>query len=421
MPKKNEDGPYKDKIYTATVSDLDTYLTVALNTPIIKCAAQQHPSDPACIWGYGVNLVGLNATRKSDMLEQIGMRTNTPVFKALAPIRQPEDFAGAAMPVQNGIVIECILPAARSCLASPDGSILFIDETSDAPRATLAALHNIPVERKVGDHSLPPRTRCVTAMNPPEFATVGHGISSGIASRFAHVWVPPPTRLQWRTWMRGRLKPLMTMVDAMNLVIQNWNQHWPLTMSITDKFMERTEDSTLHDQPKPDDPRSGGPWANPRGWHYFICARTALKCLGAPAHLEFEILETLMGPAVVKLWTEWLAKSNLPSIEDMLQGNWELNKTRLDYIYMCMTYLCEHVRAMAIEDKALVVSQAAGAWVQVERVYDGGLGDIAVEPAQELCRAGMGADAPDANVRQVAERVIEKMTEGGYSAFAENR
>ncbi|GAF95519.1 unnamed protein product, partial [marine sediment metagenome] len=72
MSKKPEKK--EDKVYTARVSDLETYLVVMALTPIVDPEINQHPSDPDCLWGPGVNMVGLNATRKSSLVRSVGRR-----------------------------------------------------------------------------------------------------------------------------------------------------------------------------------------------------------------------------------------------------------------------------------------------------------------------------------------------------------
>lgn len=414
---KKKDDEQQTQVYTATVQDLYMYLTVMFLTPIVDPLIGQHPSDPACRWGISVNLVGLNATRKSSIIQAIGRLVGLPVYTAYAPTKQPEDFSGAVVPTPNGIVIECILPQARSCI-NQGGGILFIDETSDARPATQAALHSVLIDKRIGDHPLPPRTRTITAMNPVEYATVGHGIGSGIASREAHVWVDPPSRLQWCQWLRGNIPQVIRVDAGENRVIQNWNKHWPQTVALGEKFMMSTEDKTLHDQPKPEDPRSGGPWPNPRAWHWFLCARTAAKCLGAPASLEFEIMETLMGPGATVEWTSWVANADLPTIDDVLRGNWTIDRTRPDRTYMVVAQMCEHMKAFEKEDRAAALQMSFGAWQQVGRLLNEGHGDLTVDPAQLLVRANLGPDCGNADLAELSTKVIHDMTSEGFTPFA---
>ncbi len=416
MAKKQEEKK-EDQVYTARVSDLETYLVVMALTPIVDPEIGQHPNDPNCIWGPGVNMVGLNATRKSSLVRSVGRRTGLGVWIANAPTKQPDDFGGVVVPTANGIVLECILPPARSCMAA-GGGILVIDEISDALPAVQAALHSIPVERRVGDHPLPPRTRNWTCMNPIEYATVGHAIGSGLGSRYAHVWVDPPTRLQWRNWLKGNMTKLMRADVGEALVKREWNKHWPQTVALTDKFMDSVDDETLHNQPKPDDPRSGGPWPNPRGWHYFCCARTALKCLNGPAALELEIMETLIGPSVTTKWASWIAKADLPTIEEILKGDWKIDKTRPDRTHMISTQLCEHMKGYEKVDRASAIQMSIPAWTQVQRLLKEGLGDLAVEPAKLLVAANLGPDCGNADVVQLSENVIADIYSSGFTAFA---
>jgi hypothetical protein len=416
MAKKKEEK--EEQVYTARVSDLELYLTVMVLTPVVDPEINQHPSDPACSWGVAVNLVGLNATRKSSIIRSVGRRLGLGVYTAYAPTKQPEDFSGAVVPTPNGIVIECILPQARACI-NQGGGILFIDETSDARPATQAALHSIPVEHRIGDHPLGPKTRTLMAMNPIEYATVGHGIGSGIASRMAHVWVDPPTRSDFCKWLRGSTNRVITASVGESLVARRWNKFWPQTVALAERYMRSADDKTLHNQPRPDDPRSGGPWPNPRAWHWFLCARTAAQCLDAPPNLELEIMETLMGPGVTTEWAEWVAKADLPSVEEILAGKWELDKTRPDRTYVCIAQMCEYMKAMEKEDRSKAVQSATAAWTQVQRLLKEGAADMAVEPAKHLALANLGPDCEHTNVATLSAQVIWEMSEAGFTPFAQ--
>lgn len=414
---KSKEGKKEDQVYTARVSDLEMYLVVMALTPLVDPEVNQHPSDPNCKWGPGVNMVGLNSTRKSAISKSIGRRTGLGVWVANAPTKQPDDFGGVVVPTQSGIVLECILPAARACMHA-GGGILVIDEVSDALPAIQAALHSIPIEGRVGDHPLPSRTRNWICMNPTEYATVGHGLSSGLGSRYAHIWVDPPTRLQWRNWLRGKMNPLIRADVGEALICRNWNKFWPDSVALVDKYMDSVDDSTLHNQPKPDDPRAGGPWPNPRGWHSFTCARTALKCLDGPPSLELEIMESLLGSGVTSEWAEWVAKADLPTFDAILRGDWKVDPQRPDRNYMVSTQLCEHTKAIEKEDRARAIQVAIPAWKQVERLLKAGMGDLAVEPAKILVAANLGPDCSNKDIVDASSAVIVQLTAEGFAAFA---
>ena len=414
--KKQDEEEQDDQVYTARVSDLEMYSVVMALTPIVDPEINQHPSDPDCKWGVGINFVGLNATRKSSLARSVGRRTGLGVWIVNAPTKRPDDFGGVVVPTANGIALECILPPARHCMAA-GGGIILIDEISDALPAVQAASHTIPVEGYVGDHPLPKRARTWMAMNPIEYATVGHGIGSGLGSRYAHVWVDPPTRHQWVNWLQGNLNQLIRADVWEAKVIQEWNKHWPETVSLASAYMLSTDDSTLHDQPKPDDPRSGGPWANPRAWHWFCCARTAMRCLDAPSTLELEIMETLMGRGVTATWAAWVANADLPNVNRVLKGDWKIDTTRPDRTNMIITQLCEHVRGQEKADRQEAMKTAMGAWAQVLRLVQDGLGDIAVKPAKLLALSNLSIDCDNADVVNLATNVIDKMTDAGFTPF----
>lgn len=257
------------------------------------------------------------------------------------------------------------------------------------------------------------------AMNPPEYATAGHGLSPAMANRTAHIQVHSPPRSKWVRWINGEVEQLLTLGSGENRVIDHWNTHWSSSVSLMSKFMEDTEDEMLHNQPKPDDPHSEGAWNSPRTWHWFLCARNTIQCLGESKGLELEFAEALLGPGPRDAWAEWLEKSDLVSPMDMVLGKWSPDKIRLDKTDMSLRAMAGFLRDMAKEDRATAVGHAFSAWQQLEKTIDIGLADLVVKPANVLLRAQLGRKKTNDQVAEIAEKIIERLSADGFSKFSE--
>jgi hypothetical protein len=134
--------------------------------------------------------------------------------------------------------------------------------------------------------------------------------------------------------------------------------------------------------------------------------------------MEIEIMETLLGPGVTKEWTSWIAKADLPTIDEILRGKWKLDPARPDRTYMIVTQLCEHMKAFEKSDRATAIKQAIPAWNQVHRLLKDGVGDLTVEPGKILALANLGPDCDNADVAQLSAEVIHDMTSAGFTPFA---
>lgn len=405
-------------IHAAEVASIERFLSVALLTPLVDPEIGQHPRDPAVIWSFTTNLVGLSGVGKSKVVGSVCRRIGVDLFQVFAATKQPEDFSGAIVPTPQGVVIECILPAARAAINNGGGCI-FIDEISDARPATLAAMHSFVNDRRAGDHPLPPRTRFVTAMNPSEYATAGHGLSPAMANRTAHVQFPPPTRTKWVGWANGESDQLLTLGSGENRVIQNWTAHMSSSVSMISKFMEGVDDEMLHCQPKPDDPQAEGAWNSPRTWWWFVCARNTVKCLGESKALELELAEALLGPGPKDAWAEFLETAELVSPQDMLEGKWEPDKLRVDRTDMSLRAMAGYLRDTAKDDRQVAIDMAHSGWQQIEKTIDAGMADLVVRPANVLLRAQLGRKKTNDQVAEIAEKVIDRLSTDGYSKFSE--
>ena len=89
-------------------TSLEQLIAVCLMTP------RHEPTDPTCIWGLPLNIVGLSGGGKSERVAAACRAIGLPLQTVFPASKQPEDFGGAPFATPDGIVIECILPQAEA-------------------------------------------------------------------------------------------------------------------------------------------------------------------------------------------------------------------------------------------------------------------------------------------------------------------
>jgi hypothetical protein len=390
------------------MATLEEVIVTCLMTP------RNDPYDPACVWGVPLNIIGLSGGGKSERVAQACRMVEMPYQVVFPASKQPEDFGGAPFATEDGIVIECILPQANKLMNQGFG-VLVIDELSTARPAVQASALGLVNDRRVGDHLLPPKVRVLTAMNPPEYAAGGFVLEAPLANRLMHVTYNMPTVDEWVDWLTGANKQSFQNVqNAEMTVMQNWNNHWSSVRGLLAGFMQSNR-GRIHQQPKPDDPKAGGPWPSPRMWNWAGRAIAASRCLSMPRDVENIIIQGCVGDGVLTEWAAWVAKADLPHPHDMLTKGWKPDKQRLDITIAAMTSMASWLCEMKDDKQKLALAPAA--WNLVGRVISEKIPDLAVRPASALVEAGLGNQCKDVTVKEAAKPVILELGRGGYSRF----
>ena len=223
--------------------DWTTMTAIALATPIVEPG--HHPSEPQTIWGPPLNHIGLSGIGKSARLKKIARAVGLPgVHVVFVSTKQPASFEGAAVPTPDGIIIECILPAARKCIAAGGGCIFFDEVNGASPRTQNALLSSLN-DRQFGDHVVPPPTRMMCAMNPTEHSAGGFVLSGPMANRMGHVLYVPPTKDAWARWYDGEVEAVPNLQNSEELVKKNWNDCNRITNALLQGFVKRNGDETF--------------------------------------------------------------------------------------------------------------------------------------------------------------------------------
>ena len=399
------------------MSSLEQFLSVALLTPIFNPLEHTSPADPTVTWGVPVNLIGLSGIAKTSRIKAIGRAIGLPTYSVFVPTKQPEDFAGAYYPTPDGLVVECILPAARRCINNGFGCI-HLSELSCARPAVQAALLSAVNERQVGDSLLPPRTRFLIDMNPTEYAAGGYALEAAMANRMAHKIYETPPKSSFGSFLLGESEKLDSLQHGEAKVVKNWSKHWAMIAGLFNEFLQRCDDDVIVNQPKPDDPHSGGAWPSHRTWHYALCASAAARCLGKP-EVEDELVECLVGEGPATEWLTYKAKADLPDPVDMLTKGWKPNKKRLDITQASLASMSQYLKSRAEVDRNEAIGLSARAWNLLKATMDANMADIAAKHAQTLVKARLGRHNTNSVTAEAAEEVIFVLSKQGYTSLAD--
>lgn len=374
-------------------SSLNEVMYVYLSTPV--GAPELPPSDSNVLLGVPFCLIGLSGIGKTKNSRDVCNALGEQAHYVYAGVKQPEDFNGAFYPTPDGLVIECILPAARKCIDAGRG-VIVLDEVNGATARTQHALLSFVDERQCGDQLLPRRVRFILCMNPVDYAAGGHVLEGAFANRMAHVPYPVPSNQDWVRWLTGTTQELPRLADTEKLICERWFDHWPQMLGLAAGFAHKMPNDVLHKQPDPGSPAAGGPWPSPRTWYMGLRALCTARCLadqfpgagpGRIEALEYDLLCCLVGQGPAQMWQAWIAESDLPSPTDMLTKGWKPDEKRLDRTVVCLTTITEFIKTRPRSEQ---IVYAVNAWKILQETMNVGLGDLILVPAQTLLNQGLG-------------------------------
>ena len=189
--------------------------------------------------------------------------------------------------------LKCALDAGREAW-------LFLDEFTCAPPSVQAALLRVVQERRVADLDLS-GCRIIAAANPVEQAAVADELSHATANRWAHVdW-----KVSVDDWCVGELagwgNPSTNLVE-LRAAVTTWLQRQP---------------DALLDPPHAEVDGIKG-WPSPRSWSNFIAVAGGLDVVHG--RLGRQIATSLVGIAAASEFIAWLADTDIPSPQDVLDG-----------------------------------------------------------------------------------------------------
>lgn len=80
-------------------------------------------------------------------------------------------------------------------------NILFLDELTSAPSSIQAAAYQIALEKRMGEHKLPPNTFIIAAGNRIDDHAISYEMPTALRNRFMHIELRPDLET-WKTWAK---------------------------------------------------------------------------------------------------------------------------------------------------------------------------------------------------------------------------
>lgn len=366
------------------------------------------PNDERTRWGIVPNYIGPSGCGKSERIGTVCGLLGLPFFPIYSATKTPEHFGGFPANTPEGFRLKCAMPQIIDLCKVGEG-VLFLDEISTAGAAVQAALLSGVNERTFGDFELPPKTRIVMAMNPPDMAANGQDLEIPMANRIAHYEYRAPTVNQYIDYMNGNGGDKFDDFLGADLkVISRWEPNILLVKELVLGFLKagggtyKSKDddgkevsrSKLHDQPASDDPRASGPWPSHRTWKFAMHGMATSRCLEFDRNVEMDLCSALVGPGVTAEYTTYVSKMDLPQPEDVLAGKWKVPK-RLDITRVVALSVVAHVAHM--QDTEERTDGAVACWEFLGRVCEGGHADLVTPAVRELSREGLTATFNDNN------------------------
>jgi hypothetical protein len=379
-------------------------ITVMMMTP------QDNPAIDGCRWGQPAMFWGGSGIGKSDHTRQAAMLAGMPYEVIYPGTRQPEDFSGVTVPANTpeGIAILCMLPAVRK-LNKLGRGLLHIDEATGAPPAVQGAMLSMLLERIVGDTPLAPEVCIMLSGNPPEISSGGFGFTPPIANRLAHFRLGPPNWDDWNHWYMLEEQPIEPLpIYNKQQVIQAWPTIYPRAKGAVSGFLY-SKQGHLYEQPAARDPKGGFQWPSPRTWVKAGRCLATRQILNLPAELDEILVTGLIGEGIAAEFLEWRKKADLPTPEQVLDGQWRPDPTRLDTTYAVVGSIVPYIGMKQDQARYAVAMKA---WQFFDRLIDVHMGDMIVESMKMLVNnygLGISGNAPQ-EIKRAADTVMSRIT-----------
>src|SRR5947208_7444452 len=164
-------------------------LTLSQAKSLIRCMAQEQ----------SLLLLSPPGVGKSDTIYQAAAEAGLPCRSLLGTQIAPEDVSGIPRIVGERSVFcppRVLLPE------TAEPFCLFLDELPACAPDVQKAFYSLLLERRLGEHSLPPGTWVVAAGNRAEDRALVRSLSSALINRVFTIEVRVDTR-EWLIWAKG--------------------------------------------------------------------------------------------------------------------------------------------------------------------------------------------------------------------------
>jgi hypothetical protein len=305
---------------------------------------------------------------------------NIRVETLIASIREPSDFGGLPVVIEDGVKLAPPLWAQK--LVESGEGILFLDEVSCAPPAVQASLLRVVLDKVVGDLKLPDSIKIIAAANPPEIAAGGWDLAPPLANRFLHInWKLDPNK-----WTQGMMSGWPT--PKIPRLAKNWEDQIAISRGLVASFIQRRQEHLLSVPSAESD--AGKAWASPRSWDNASRAWAACESVKANSEVRADLMTGCVGEGHALEFINWLNELDLPDPLEVLKNPDKFKLPRRDdqLFAVISAAISEAVRDLTVE-------RWNAGWKVLGRAAEKNRVDIAAVPAQVLAKARkQGMKAP---------------------------
>ncbi len=357
----------------------------ATTVTVIDACGRAHV--PSLLWG-------LPGGGKSSLVRGLAAANGLPCEVLIGSIREPADFGGLPVIVEDGVVL--IPPAFANRLRKAGAGYLFLDELTTCPPAVQAAMLIIALDRIVGDVQLPEGVAVIAAANPPDQAADGWDLAPPLANRFCHLnvqaseaefttglttgWTAPPASQAIAASDRRRAAHRAAVAGFIHAM-----PHLLHTMPATAA-------------------EAGKAWPSPRTWT--MMADTLAHVRDDDTEARAAITYGLVGEGAGIEFSTWLKNADLPDPAEVLADP------------SIVDWAGRPDRVWAVLSGVIALSVSAGtkvawteAWRPVIAAADGGAPDVAAVAVRMLARARPA----QASIPAVARRFTPILTAAGLN------
>lgn len=365
--------------------------------------------------------VGKPGVGKSEVARQVshGLGIKDENHLELFPAQMgPENFNGWSVPRADGLHLEAEHEIRRLAeLKDGDLAHVVLDELSNTPRTTQAAMLRFMRSRRAGETYLPPeRVKMSAFMNPPQSSADAQDLSLPLANRCVWLAFPTPSREEHVAFMSSRSQPAPPKFPAWDddAYWEAYNEVVPLYKA----FMELDPHAELEEDCADDRVAARFPlaYATPRSWETAVRLAAACRMLGDLDVMHDLLVGTVGGPQGLAFAAAY-EKVDLVPFEKLRKDPalWSHDPKRPDRTFAQM----HHVALCAVDVRFKGDEQVArfndGFGILAHAFSHGAPEDVCIVACQHL-----GANRPPkASLKQhvaTIERLAPLIKAAGYSA-----